>query len=125
MTCICIGQGHNANRSNMHGPESGRAERTLLMEEMRLNHGSSSDATGTSAAVRCAAAGHRAGGVADVEAREPEQAVLAGDVIHHCQPLHTAGMVGSVRTPPRPHIVSCRSDAVCCSPDSLHAMSAA
>ena len=62
------------------------------MHRMRLDCGWSSGPWGFSAAIRSAAAGHGAGGVADVKAREPEQAVLTGDVIYHRQPLHTAGL---------------------------------
>ena len=45
------------------------------------------------AAIRCAAAGRRAGGVADVKAGEPEQAVSTGNIVHHGQALSSREQV--------------------------------
>ncbi len=41
-----------------------------------------------------------------MEAREPEQAVLTGNIIHHRQALQTAGMMRSCHMPPRLHLVT-------------------
>ena len=95
MVCICTSPGLAAKAGRTLGACTFTQQpgpRTLRRYWTSLNLGSSPAAQGASAAIRCAAAGHRAGSVADVEAREPVQAVLAGYVIHHRQPLHTAKM---------------------------------